>query len=410
MHNKDGADRNIKLLQNIEPSSRRTLFVCHEPPFPPISGTDLRVHGNAVAATAFGPVCVASIKPLTSETLPVDRNIRVVPLTIPGEKRGPVLGWRRANGESKIPRSALARLKALIQDFRPDTIIVEGTPLLKLLGHLRPLAKQLILDMHNVESDLIRQSPQGRWRRPFAPNLRTLERKAAGIADRIWVCSELDRKRLKAIVTHSIPIDVVPNGIPRAEERPHALPPMPDAANGFPTILFVGHLSYPPNVDAAERLARIILARIRQALPTAKLMLAGRSPHAAVQALSALDGVTLVENPQDVRPLLATAHLAIIPLTTGGGTRIKILEAMFSGVPVVATPLAAEGLDLVDGDDALFSSTEQGLANLAVGLCSDLDRMANLRIRALDTAWRRFGPQAIRESVRHGLGLESAGP
>ncbi|MGX8010539.1 glycosyltransferase [Mesorhizobium sp. ORM8.1] len=352
----------------------------------------------------MGPVCVASIKPPTIDTLPGDLDIRLASLTIAGEKRGPLLGWRRANGETKIPRSALARLKTLMQDFRPDTIVVEGTPLLKLLGHLRSLAERLILDMHNVESDLILQSPQEKWRRPFAPNLRTLERKAAGIADRIWVCSELDRKRLKAIITHSIPIDVVPNGIPRAEEKPHALPPMPDAANGFPTIVFVGHLSYPPNVDAAERLAHLILPRIRQALPMAKLVLVGRSPNAAVRALSALDGVTLVENPQDVRPLLATAHLTVIPLTTGGGTRIKILEAMFSGVPVVATPLAAEGLDLVDGEDALFSSSEQGLADLAVELCSDLGRMGSMRIRALETAWGRFGPQAIREAVSQGLG------
>jgi len=357
-----------------------------------------------VAAVTFGPVCVATIKPLTSDTLAVDLNIRVAPLTIPGEKRGPILGWRRAYGESKIPRLALTRLKALIQDFRPDTIVVEGTPLVRLLDHLRPSVKQLILDMHNVESDLARQVPRRKWRRPFSPDLRTLERKAARTVDRIWVCSDLDRKRLKTIIAGSIPLDVVPNGIPRAEEKLHGLPPMPDSTNGFPAMVFVGHLGYPPNVDAAERLARIILPRIRQALPMAKLILAGRSPNAAVQALSALDGVTLVKNPHDIRPLLATAHLSVIPLTTGGGTRIKILEAMVAGVPVIATPLAAEGLDLVDGQDVLFSGTEQGLADLAVELCSDLGRMENLRIRALDTAWSRFGPQAIREAVSQGLG------
>ena len=138
----------------------------------------------------------------------------------------------------------------------------------------------------------------------------------------------------------------------------------------------------------------------------AKLMLAGRLPSASVKALSALDDVTLIENPQDVRDLLATAHLSVIPLTTGGGTRIKILEAMVAGVPVVATPFAAEGLDLVDGQDVLFSSTEQGLADLAIGLCSDLDRMQNLRSRALETAWRRFGPEAIREAVSQGLSAQ----
>ncbi|TGV29910.1 glycosyltransferase family 4 protein, partial [Mesorhizobium sp. M8A.F.Ca.ET.142.01.1.1] len=99
------------------------------------------------------------------------------------------------------------------------------------------------------------------------------------------------------------------------------------------------------NIDAAERLARIILPRIHRTLPAATLVLAGRSPGPPVRALAGLDGVSLVEDPDDIRPLLSVAHLGIVPLAMGGGTRIKILEAMAWGVPVIATPLAAEGLN-----------------------------------------------------------------
>ncbi|TIS11221.1 MAG: glycosyltransferase, partial [Mesorhizobium sp.] len=88
-------------------------------------------------------------------------------------------------------------------------------------------------------------------------------------------------------------------------------------------------------------------------------------------ALARLDGVSLVEDPDDIRPLLSVAHLGIVPLAMGGGTRIKILEAMAWGVPVIATPLAAEGLNLIEGDEVLLSDTDEGLADIAVRLCSD---------------------------------------
>lgn len=394
-------------------AERRTLVVTHDPAFPPTSGADLRNHRNAAAAAEFGPVCLVSVRPRAVEA--ADPSIRTEALSIEGEARSGSIGWWRIRAEHRISRAALTRLEVLVRDFRPDTVLVEGIGLFKLLRPLRAQTKQLILDMHNVESDLAGQLRRVDAKRPAVATItaglgiRRLERKALALVDRVWVCSRQDCERLMALSRHTLPIDVVPNGIPHAAHGPETLQAEPGAGNGFPVILFIGHLGYPPNVDAVERLAGSILPRIRQALPAATLVLAGRNLKPAVRALAGLPGVELVEDPESVAPLLSRAHLSIMPLAAGGGTRIKILEAMAWGVPVIATPLAAEGLDLVDKEELLLSDTDEGLADMAVGLCLDADRRARQRVRAHQAVWTRFGPQAIRKAVRGGLGLDEAG-
>lgn len=408
------------MSSGIEPApapnaGRRVLIVSHEPAVPPTSGADLRNYRNAVAAAGFGPACLVSVLPQASAVGLPDPLIRTEALSIAGEARTASIGWWRIRAEHRIPRAALARLEALVRDFRPDSVVVESIGLFKLLRPLRPLVKQLILDMHNVESDLAGQlggaEANGSRFAAIAASLgiRRLERKALAIVDRVWVCSNQDRDRLIGLSRHKVPIDVVANGIPNVEDIPAALPTEAATGSGFPVVLFIGHLGYPPNVDAAERLAHAILPRIRQVLPDAKLVLAGRGPQAAVRALAALPGVELVQNPESVAPLLSGAHLSIIPLRAGGGTRIKILEAMAWGVPVIATPLAAEGLDLVENDEVLLSATDEGLADMAIGLCHDAGRRARQRMRARHAVRTRFGPQAIRDAIRAGLGPENEG-
>ncbi|WP_244571197.1 glycosyltransferase family 4 protein [Mesorhizobium carmichaelinearum] len=389
-------------------AQKRTLIVSHDPAFPAASGSDLRNYRNAEAAARFGPVCLVSVRPKIAMNAP-GPLIRVEGLSIEGEPRTASIGWWRSRAESRISRSALTRLETLAREFRPDTIIVEGVGLFKLLRPLRPLAAQLILDMHNVESDLAGQIRRLSAKRSAAAfSVRYLERKALSLVDKVWVCSKLDRQKLMMLSRHKIPIDIVPNGIPQAVEGSGQLPAEPSTSNGFPVILFIGHLAYPPNVDAAQRLASVILPRIRNALPGARLVLAGRTPRPEVQALARLPGVELIGDPADVAPLLSSAHLTIVPLTAGGGTRIKILEAMATGVPVIATPIAAEGLDLVENDELLLSDTDETLAEMAIGLCLDPDRRARQRLRAYQAVWARFGPQAIHDAVRDGLGPNGA--
>ena len=138
------------------------------------------------------------------------------------------------------------------------------------------------------------------------------------------------------------------------------------------------------------------------------MILSGRSPKPAVQNLASLPGVELVANPEDLSGLFLRSHFSVIPLSAGGGTRIKILEAMGWGVPVVATSLAAEGQGFTDREEIVISDTDEGLASLIVALCSDPGRLERQRRMACEQVRLRFGPSAIEGAVHKGFGLFDA--
>ena len=391
----------------------RSVVITADPAWPPISGGDLRNWQNARALASHGDVLLASVYEPVSPSLLETPRIRAIGLASEVENRaGPRLAKRRTPLDSRISEIALRRLLKEIRAFRPETIVVEGIPLFALLKHLRPLPATLVLDMHNIESDVSRQvtgktgwlmamlSKKGRNPR----RLREMELEALPLVDKVWVCSDQDRERLRELSHGKTTADVVPNGIPRFEDIPDKLPEQPQLVDGKPTILFVGHLNYQPNIDAAQRLATGILPGIRDALGGARLIIAGRAPHRSLTDLATLPDVELIASPESLNVFYRNAHMTIVPLTSGGGTRLKILEAMAWGLPVVATRLAAEGLDLIDGLDIDFGETDDELVARAVSLCVDKDERQRRRLRARKTVEQRFGPKAIEAAIRASLG------
>jgi glycosyltransferase involved in cell wall biosynthesis len=136
-------------------------------------------------------------------------------------------------------------------------------------------------------------------------------------------------------------------------------------------VVFVGALSYLPNEQAAWRLMDRIMPTVRLSHPRARLSLVGQGPSAGLRARH--DGhMTIVPGMvPDVRPYLAAASVACIPLTSGSGTKYKIIEALSAGVPVVCTPMALEGLHFEPGRHLLVESTDAGLAGAVVRVLSD---------------------------------------
>ena len=393
---------------------RRILVVTVDDAANPVSGADLRNHQNALSAAKLGRVTVVSIRPGGGGAPGRLPGMEVRSVGVAGEAAKALSSWR-CSVEARIPRPALPRLLAIIRDFRPDTIVVEGIPLAALLKHLRPLTARLILDMHNIESAL---AAQRQARRPGvirlteifqgdAARIRRLEKRALKRVDQVWVCSPEDRKRLIEMHQPTAPVHVIPNSIPRLDTLRSEVDSRRHDGTSGPVLLFVGHLGYWPNVAAAERLARGILPIVRGMFPTATVILAGRHPRPAVEALAALPGVEVHANPGSLKSFYERASVAVVPLAAGGGTRLKILEAMAAGLPVVASTVAVEGLGLVANEEVRLADSDEGLAQQLIELVRNPElRWRQIRL-AEKTARLRFGPEAVDLAVRRSMACSS---
>lgn len=185
-----------------------------------------------------------------------------------------------------------------------------------------------------------------------------------------------------------------------------ALPPrMPRPRRPGMRILFVGNLSYLPNVEGTAGLVRDVLPRLRATLGGAvSLRVAGSAPVPEIVALASLPGIELVRDPPAMDPHYAWADLAVIPLAAGGGTRIKLLEAFAHGVPVVATTVGAEGVDARHGVHLLLADSPAAFAQACAHLLSDAARAARLAADARELVEAGYahahGIRIIREAFK----------
>jgi glycosyltransferase involved in cell wall biosynthesis len=240
----------------------------------------------------------------------------------------------------------------------------------------------VIVHTQNVEAAIWRRyaetesNPVRRWylKQQWLKYQR-FERAALARADRAVAVSELDARTFR--VEYGIRrIDVVENGVDTAYFRPAGTPR--DAKR----LLFLGSLDWRPNLDGVGQLLDAVFPAVRAAEPEARLVLVGRQPPAWLRARAARQpGVELHADVADVRPFLASAGMMVVPLRIGGGSRIKILEALASGLPVVSTRVGAEGLDLVPGTHLVVVGAIPGLIGAVVRA---IRRPAELAAQAAD--------------------------
>ncbi len=192
---------------------------------------------------------------------------------------------------------------------------------------------------------------QGDWSaRLRLPLVRRFERFMFAPFDRTVVISDADRSLLLGL-NPALKIEVIPNGIERERFRPL------ECGRDPCTMLFVGNYEYAPNQDAARILAGRVLPQVRRALPDARLQLVGANPPAWLRDLAG-DHIEVTGRVPDVAPYLARATVFVCPLRIGAGLKNKVLEALAMGIPVAATPLSVDGINVRDGETALVAGVD----------------------------------------------------
>lgn len=231
-----------------------------------------------------------------------------------------------------------------------------------------------VLDQHNVESQVIKRKSQNEKspirRLRYMPTWIKTERFERGIASRfdaISVVSHPERELMRTLLKngHRDCVHVIPNGVdPALLEYPS-----PGKEDGL--LVLNGALTYQPNRDAAECLCREILPRVQARFPQAHVRITGGLKGVKLGSLRDIPGVEFTGYVDDIRRIVASACALVVPLKFGGGTRLKILEAMALGTPVVSTSVGAEGIDVTDGEDILLGETTDELADRTVRLLAD---------------------------------------
>jgi glycosyltransferase involved in cell wall biosynthesis len=218
------------------------------------------------------------------------------------------------------------------------------------------------------------------------------ERHLVEVADLVTVPSEADLRKLVVRHESSTPIAVVPNAVPMAGTTP------PEVASAPTQCAFTGALDYFPNALAALEIARQIGPAIREAAPGMRVVLAGRNPPPFVVAAVRDSPVELVANPADIAPFFRNA-IQIVPLTLGGGTRLKILEAFAAGTSVISTDKGIEGIPAEPGVHYLRATAAVDFGEAVREILRDPAADLRRRRRGWDLAASGYSWDALQPAV-----------
>lgn len=267
-----------------------------------------------------------------------------------------------------LSRRMRNELEAVLSDGY-DTVQVEGIQLTPYLDTIRAAkgSPLIVSDWHNIESELMwryaemAKSFPRRWvAKRTAHLMQGTEKHLLSVCDAYIIASERERAQLSQPHGQAgLNMQVIPNGVDMAHYTNSAIaeackvspPPTPDRY-----LLFVGSMDYHANIDGVVWFTRTIWPDIQSRYPGLKFVIAGRNPASEIRALAS-DRVLVTGTVADVRPMYGGAAVVVVPLRVGSGTRLKILEAMAAGVPVISTTLGAEGIEATRGAEILIADT-----------------------------------------------------
>ncbi len=405
----------------------RILYVCQVPPSPPRFGAQVRIHGLMTAIAARHDVSVVCCAE-PGEAEGARRALRdycrdvevVVERASTSAVRKRLLQLRSLASARTFERCLFTlperprRLDAVLGREPFDVVNVEGPFVAHHRFRRSPRGApepRLVLDEHNVEFDVHRQVARGGGglaRRLYSGvNWRKMRREEQAVWDRvdaIAVTSTHDAARVLS-ARPAARVAVVPNGVDVERYRARPGDPPPDRS----TLLFFGALDYHPNGDGILWFLDEVWPRVLRTHPAARLKVVGRRPPPALLARRGPD-VEVVGFVEDLRPTLAAAAAVVVPLRLGGGTRLKILEAMAMSRPVVSTSLGVEGLAAAHGRELLLADDPERFAGEVRRLLDDPALGAALGQTARALVERRYSWRASANALERLLREVCAAP
>jgi glycosyltransferase involved in cell wall biosynthesis len=391
-------------------SSLRILWVKSGPLHPLDTGGKKRTHSMLVELSKGHEVTYLSLKErrLALEPVEPEDGYAARKLWVPWRESGgrslrffaELLGnlffsslpYALAKYRSGEMESEIARLCAGEQF---DLVVCDFlSPAVNFLRIRDRLGVPTVLFQHNVEAQIWKRlaagkrNPVARWYFGLqAARMARWERRLSQIFDGVIMVSPEDTELARKEYGLENVLGEVPAGVDTDYFQP-------GRRNGGqePTIGFLGSMDWMPNIEAVKWFADDIFPRLKDAIPGVRLMVIGRRPPASIRALASRDSrIEVTGTVDDVRPYLDRCDLLTVPLLSGGGTRIKIMEGLAAGLPVVATTVGAEGLGLVDGEHLLIADSAEEFAAAVREVISDQGLRQRLSASGRDLVLAEYG-------------------
>ena len=298
-------------------------------------------------------------------------------------------------------------VERILQQETFDVIQVEGIEMARYIAPLATRQSPVVFDDHNAEYVLQRtafESDVRRFTRLHAAlysfiqwkKLERYERSVCLRANHVAACSDTDANAIQALIPN-LPsqVSIIPNGVDTDFFVPsNEVCAKPLAGLG---LVYAGKMDFRPNIDAMLWFCDDILPRVRAEIPLAHLTIVGQKPAPKISALKERPGIEVTGWVDDTRPFVADAAVYVVPLRMGSGTRLKVLEAMAMGKAIVSTSRGIEGIDLIQGRDAIIADSPNEFASQVIALLRDPERRRDLgrHARALVESkydWRQIVP------------------
>lgn len=386
---------------------KKTLIICGYYPLPESTGSNIRTMSFVHSFLDYGSVDIAY-----SGVLPgakVNNSIFSHEYYLEEENVSKIYRWIRIKWQPvqiiKYSKPSKKKLLSLINSNSYDYILVRYIIHTKDLFKLpERLKSRIIIDFDDIKSDLvgslyIRYSESLFRKLRFKINqkfLKAYEKECLGFGASLF-CSEKDRAKM-AVNTDSV--YVVPNIYNNKSFEDY------DFGNGFENennLLFIGSLDYKPNINGLQWFIESVFPGFKKIYTNSKLIVVGRSPVKAVKMLCEnTNDVRLFEDVPDLRKYYKKCKAVIVPLLSGGGTRIKILEAALANRPVLSTPAGVYGLDFTnDTDILLFKNADE--ISVQYGKMLNRDKYSSLIYNAKNLVIKKYSQQQFNTTMEEVL-------